>query len=462
MRTSASRVVLTVLLYPWLVHSQTPESAIRGMVTDGATSKGLAGARVRLQCGQDQPTFTTTDASGHFQFTGIEPAECLIRAEYAGYIPLDAGPRDASGGMRISSDSWASSDLVPLVLWRYGVIVGRVLDADGTPAPATRIDVYLRLPKTSRPGSVLHGATFEQGDYRYWPITEQTAGDRGQFRIAPLSAGKYALCAYGQFSPLLRGDTRYRPTFYPHSMSSAGAAPVEVVAGKETTGIDIQLVRAAGVTVSGRVRGLPPPGGDRRMATWVALWPEGEAHPRSVGSAAVTGGRFELKDVLPGRYVLAALTAETRHPSAPPDVATLGAEQVVEVGGRDVDRLKVAMQPVLDMKGAVSFENGCEAKPLVVFIGQPGIGGPIHADTAPDGTFVLRRVPPGVYRLALIRDDLNLRPTSVSLGNRKVDADAALVVNRKTAGPLRIRFVCGPAPEAKPNRRAPRPSGEWF
>jgi hypothetical protein len=448
MRTSASRLMLTVLLYPWLAHSQTPNSAIKGEVIDGATLEGLAGARVRLQCGQEDPAFTRADASGRFQFAGIQPAEdCLLRAEYPGYMPSGAGPRNSSGGTPARSDV-----PVPLVLRRYGVIAGRVLDADGLPAPGAQIELYLRLPKGAPPRIAgLRTGPLEQGHYEYWPFLGglATTGDLGEFRIAMLPAGTYAICAYGQDSPLLRGDTRYRPTFYAHSISPAGAAPIEVVEGKETAGVDTKLVRATGVTVSGRVLGLPPPGSDPPLATGVTMWPEAETRPRSVSSAAVANGRFEVKDVLPGRYVLAALTVKTARQGPPLEDAALGAERVVEVGDRAVGGLKVAMQPVRDIPGALSFENGCATEPLAVWIEEPGIGRPIHANAETDGTFALRHVPPGVYLLVLVRDNVRVFPTSVLLGNRKVDVDAALVVNAKTAGPLRIRVGCGLPPQTK-------------
>jgi len=232
-------------------------------------------------------------------------------------------------------------------------------------------------------------------------------------------------------------------------MSPAGAAAVEVAEGNETACIDIQLVRAAGVTVSGRVLHLPPPGSDPPFSTGVAMRPEGEAYPLSVSSATVTGGRFELKDVLPGRYVLAALSVKIPHQGPPgEDAVSMGAERVVEVGDREVGGLQIAMQPVRDMKGVVSFENGCAAQSLAVYINKPG-NLQIHAKTGTDGAFVLHHVPPGVYGLTLIGNGVRILPTSVLLGKRKVDAGATFVVNGEAPGPLRIRIGCGLPPRAK-------------
>jgi hypothetical protein len=447
MRTSASSLIGTLFLCPWLASSQTPNTAIEGEVYDGAAKRGLAGARVRLQCGQQDPAFTLSDASGHFRFAGIQAGPgCLLRAEYPGYKRSGAGPRDSNAGIPARPDTPAF-----LTLERYGVIAGRVLDADGLPAPGTRIEVYLRLPKGAPPrANGLRAGSFEQGNYEYWPFAGvlATTGDRGEFRIAMLSTGTYALCANGQDSPLLRGDTRYRPTFYPHAISPAGAAAVQVAEGKETADIEIQLVRAEGVTVSGSVLRLPPPASAPRLSTGVSMWPDGETYPLSVHSAAVAAGRFELKDLLPGTYVLAALAVKAP-PQGSRGEAVLGAERVVVVGDKEAGGLRIAMQPVRDMKGTVSFENGCAAQSLTVSIGQPGIGLPIHADTGGDGTFVLRRVPPGVYRLTLIRNSFRVLPTSVSLGNHQVDAGAAFIVNGKAPGPLRIRAGCGLPPPTK-------------
>ena len=443
----ASRLILTLCLYPWLASSQTPESAIEGQVYDGATKAGIAGARVRLQCRQDDPVFSTTDASGHFRFDGIQAAaDCRVRAESPGYMSLGDGPGRTGGG---SGTPPIPSSPVFRAFWelrRYGVIAGRVLGADGFPSAGTRIEIYLRLPKGAQRPPGLRPAPFEGGDFQYWPLMGGVGTDeRGEFRIAPLAAGTYALCAYAQLSPGPGNDPNYRPTFYGNSITSSGATPIELAEGKEIHGIDIQLVRAVGVTVSGRVLGLPP-GGEPRLSTGVAMWPEGENHPLSTSSATVTGGRFEVKNLLPGRYVLAAQTVKMERPGPPP--ATLGAERVVEVYDRDVGGVKLAMKPVRDIPGAVSFENGCEVKTLTVWIQEPGMGGSISADIGKDGTFVLRRVPPGVYGLGLNR--AIVRVLSVVVGNRKVDTGAALVVDGKTAGPLRIRAACGlMQPQAK-------------
>jgi hypothetical protein len=422
--------MLGVFLCLWLAQSQTPSSSIEGTVIDGATAKGLTGARVRLQCGQDDPSFTTVGDSGRFQFPGLRGnGECLLRAEYPGYMSERAGPQGIGNDLPAPFYSLAT-----LTLRRYGIVAGRVLDADGFPAPGARVEVYLRVARGARLPSGLRGTPLEQGDSQYWLLFNgPSTDDRGEYRIVPLAAGTYYLCAYGQDSPALRGDTRYRPTFYPHSIALPGAAPVKVAEGEVSQGIDIQLARAAGVAVSGRLLGLPPPGADRPPSTGVQMWREEESAPRAVASAGITGDRFEIKDLLPGRYVLAATSGKTTMFSGARGeyVAAFGAKQVVEVGDRDIGGLEVAMQPARDIAVAVTFENGCTYVPLTVFLQGPVMPA-IRATTESDGTYVLRHVPPGVYRLYLISEDNRRYPGSVFLGGREIDMADAFDVTSKT------------------------------
>src|ERR1039458_5639738 len=67
--------------------SQTPlRGAIEGDVVDASTGRGISGARVRIQSGQDDPMFTSTDEQGHFQFAGLEFKSYQLDARYPGFI----------------------------------------------------------------------------------------------------------------------------------------------------------------------------------------------------------------------------------------------------------------------------------------------------------------------------------------------------------------------------------------
>ena len=439
MRLPASVLAMAFAGHLCFAQSQGP-SGIQGQVIDGATLKGLPGARVRLQCGRLDPVFTSTNSTGHFRFGGATPFEnCTVRAENPGYMPDGAGPQD------LDRDRPARENVLPpLMLRRYGVIAGRVLDADGLPVPGARIDLFIRAPKGTRPPYVRRNDSFQQGSFEYWPVgpTQVTSG-RGDYRFPYLQAGTYTLLAYGDSSGALKGDTRYRPTYYPNSMAPAGATPIELAEGGQVSALDIHLVRASGVTVSGVVTGLPPAGAGPPLRSYVSMWPEGERFPRAFASATVTGGRFELKDILPGRYVLTAGADRAR--SLPPESA-FGALQILDVADREIAGIEVAMQPARDVEVEVSFEDGCRPVPLEVQLGGPLVP-PIHGASTPGESFVIPHVPPNRYWLILISGSRRY-PGYVTVDGR--DVDLANPFDLTAADPARLQaHLCGARPAGK-------------
>ena len=77
------------------------------------------------------------------------------------------------------------------------------------------------------------------------------------------------------------GREAYPTVYYPGSMATSHAAVVTVEAGAELAGIDLQLVRAHGVRVRGRIT-APSGSSPAPLFQMVALVPIGQRDP-SVG-----------------------------------------------------------------------------------------------------------------------------------------------------------------------------------
>ena len=136
-----------------------------------------------------------------------------------------------------------------------------------------------------------------------------TTNDRGEYRIARLPAGKYFL----QASPegIILGTTllavakepgapvaTYAGSYYPGVIDAAQAMRVELRAGQEISGVDIQLRRTVTVRITGGLVG--PDGAAMPRASLMLI--SAQSHlPSGFGASADEVGNFTLNNVRPGQ-----------------------------------------------------------------------------------------------------------------------------------------------------------------
>jgi hypothetical protein len=128
-----------------------------------------------------------------------------------------------------------------------------------------------------------------------------------------------------------------------------------------------------------------------------------------------------------------------------------GALENIEVRDREMTGIEVALSPLPDLAGTVTFAQGCKPVPLrirpqpSVFLSMlPG-----EAIPAADGTFALNRLTPGRYTLYVESLTSFQRPeTSVRLGDREIPKEGFEV---PLAGPgtLRVTVSCEGAGRAQ-------------
>jgi hypothetical protein len=177
-----------------------------------------------------------TTAGGVVTFTDL-PA-----GDYGLSVLPPAGFIFRTGPSRIQVENGGQAKAT-VKLARGAVLTGRVVDEDGDPVTGASISVF-RVPKSGgRPQSASRGG-------------QQPTNDLGIYRLWGLAAGDYLVSASFQDRPTLtdeQGQDGYLPTYYPGVAAFDAARPVQVKAGQETGGVDIQLVRGRLGTVSGRV-----------------------------------------------------------------------------------------------------------------------------------------------------------------------------------------------------------------
>jgi Carboxypeptidase regulatory-like domain len=379
--------------------SEAPKSdLISGRVLT-ESGQPIANATVYLRSASfstTQPQRTSTDSTGFFSFSGLEPSLYVVSASAPAYIPPS---RDKDN---VEPLYYRVGDPVTLPLVRGGVITGTVTTATGEPVVAVSVRVTM-----IRDGN---------GESPRFPFqaTERLTDDRGFYRLYGLPAGTYLVSAGG------RGAVGYMsnaydtdsPTFAPAS-SRETAAEVVVRAAEETAGIDIRYRREPGRLVSGTV----------------SLAGQGNFTGTSVNLRRISNGVYELSSF---SYMIPGTTGFTFYGvsdgvydldaqfSISPNETAVSEPRRIVVKGADVSGIVLAPKPLATIEGRVALEPSiapeCKNKRRPLFEetlvsslrlqetlpkDQPRLllfrGGQALADKS--GVFLMRNLAPGRYTL---------------------------------------------------------------
>ncbi len=229
--------------------------SVAGTVIDEKSGEGIPKALITLRRDPEGGLGQITDSNGKFSLHDVEPGTYTLSVERDRYVLARGQTQtiDVQPGQ-------ATSD-IKLKLQRTGVVSGRILDADGEPVSGVNVVV-----SPSRPAKgVLR---------RSW---NAITNDRGEYRIFDIAPGEYRVSA--TYAPGTRDNglhmqrragaaadpagEAYPTVYYPAALDVRQSTAVAVAPGAELHGFDLQLVRASGVRVRGRIMpsggGTPPP-----------------------------------------------------------------------------------------------------------------------------------------------------------------------------------------------------------
>jgi hypothetical protein len=360
---------------PPVLEAPRGTGAISGAVTDATTGRPIEGAIVSLGVTTGGPVILTlprvvTDPKGRFLFRDLAPStKYYIRAARVGYAPArfgSSGPGIPSSRLSdleirttddivtiaISADQWVSD--LQIRLWRLGSLTGRVLDERGEPVVGVAVRGF--------------SSAWVAGHTQFVGTDVVTTDDRGEYRLANLMPGKYAVSvlsvqstvldstpeaaqkrAIGELSrasggvpavdvdgthrlaisnfatpppPSSTAPRAYTAQFYPGTSAMSSAQLVEIPFGGSRHGVDFQLQPVPAVKVSGRLEGV----GDA-SSMLLRLMPAGSERLGFGSEAATTvvgrDGSFTFLNVPSGEYTLLAqavfgeLTSGNREVSLP-------------------------------------------------------------------------------------------------------------------------------------------------
>ena len=303
---------------------------------------------------------------------------------------------------------------ITITMMPQGIVSGKVVDEDGNGQPGARIEAFLERSVRGK------GQVFRAG---------QTNADKsGDYSLRGLPPGKYYLAAELPGKPSSKiaaptgqpSTTKAAPaenvasppenlqlvrTYYPKSLDLDNAVPVDVQAGQDFSGTNIELRRVQTHRIHGRIEGLSGP--SARRDTLFLSQKTGLSSSISNGRRGRVSqdGQFEFDAVVPGEYTLRLIGAAPSDGSGPrtPWLRQLLARQDVEVGASDVESLNLPIMPSINVTGRITAD-GLDAPN---FSGMQITLAPIAADASygsyrtakvgADGTFTLDNLSPVEY-----------------------------------------------------------------
>ncbi|MFC1747961.1 carboxypeptidase regulatory-like domain-containing protein [Pseudomonadota bacterium] len=264
-------------------------ASFSGRVIDAVTEQPVVRAQVHLRAGETS-TWMYADQSGNFEFSAGLPA-----GKYTIVVSHDDFAEACIGG--VACDKVETIDVVlgqhvgdiEIALKKGGQISGRIIDKKtGDPVLGATVSVY--SSDQTFFGQVLTDA---DGDYLFDPT---------------LNSGQYTVCASKRTSPEALGYLSGCMGIADWCKTCTGSPEhgVNVITGKETSGVDIALTKAG--AISGTVKNADT---DQPVTPFIAiLGEEGMLVEYIIGRS--DGTYFSNTGLLEGTYYLAAFNYPNR------------------------------------------------------------------------------------------------------------------------------------------------------
>jgi protocatechuate 3,4-dioxygenase beta subunit len=368
---------------------QAKTGSVAGVVIDEKSGDRVPKAVVILRRDQESGIADITGSDGKFTLGDVEPGSYVLAVERDGYVVAPGQSQTVS----VEASQTTSDVKVQLV--RTGAISGRILDADGDPVSGVNVVVAARGARKGTRGESGSAITNDRGEYRIFHIAP------GEYRMSATYTPRSRLDRV-RLQPHARsgaasGGDAYPTVYYPGTTDPRQAVALNVGPGAELQGFNLQLIRAHGVRVRGRVAATSG-SGPAPPFQMVALSPIGRRDSAGGGHDFLirdASGEFEFEGVLPGRYRLQVEFGGLNEPSR------MSARRTLEVGDSDIEGIEVTPAQPRSLSGRVIAPEGRKLPVgLVVMLGAREAGdtqGGGLAQVGADGAFTMLQVPPGDY-----------------------------------------------------------------
>ena len=413
--------------------AQTPapkegaKCTVQGKVIQDPGEQPLKKANVQLMGqGQDESGnySAATDAEGYFKIEDVKPGRYSIRLERAGFVEADK-----RGGRKKSLVLEPGREIKDLVLRMHAaaVVTGKILDSDGDPMPNVAVSVSRYGSTSSRLQANGYGSTNDLGEYRIGGLSP------GRYLISAAAPSSLSETSQPEKKDVSKEETVYTTTYYPGTADKSQAVPLEIHAGEEVP-INFGLATTRAFRVRGTVVKLPP----GNFAS-VMLRSRDDTGSEVGMKTVSTDGSFEFRDVPPGSYTVTLIVVTV------PDMRMAKSNQThIEVSNGDVDGVHIEPVPGGEVRGQFRMDKSqkIDWSQLSVFLSSDEEVGlavtdgnrPSFAQVKNDGSFEMKNVPSGTYRVIVGSSSQTLRDyftKSVNLGGKDV-ADSGFALSGAT------------------------------
>lgn len=330
--------------------------AVAGRVFCADTQKPARFAQVRLFRAGDGSgsggNGEVTGGDGSFSLGDVRPGDYFVSAQMPGYIdPLRSfvahgavqGASDLPEAAKamltkvtVAPDQTAT---VQVTVFRGAVLAGTLTYDDGTPAIGIPVSAQ-RIEDSHTPG----GEAAATGNMR--DLAFSISSDRGDFRLGGLPDGMYIVRA----RPRGTNGPGTLPIYYGNALQKSVARRLEVKAGEERDGLDIQIPAMSLRQVSGVVQAAKDGHGIGRAM--VSLTLTGEAGD-TLNAVSSPDGSFRFLGVPNGKFTVRANGASDvavvhggTGEAAESTISYGPGQQDIELNGGDVDNVVLSLPAI--------------------------------------------------------------------------------------------------------------------
>jgi protocatechuate 3,4-dioxygenase beta subunit len=387
-------LVMAVFISPLLAQTARVEGTVRTLAGEPVARATIqlvnsaATMMISPNGGRGLAGFTaTTDDSGKFVVENVSPGR-----NYR-LIAMKAGFLDSSLPAQLTLNSGETIRDLVIQMAEQGVVTGRIIDVNGNPVVGASVG--------------LQQSSYANGMRLLGSVAAQGTDDRGVYRFANVSPGRYYLGATdqtnrrGENNPAFEsGQLANIQTYYP-SADNIGAARSIDIPGNGAQNFDIVMRRAPTFALRGIVTdeetGAPVQGVGVVIVTINGRTIRANPYARQ----AERDGAFEFTGMPPASYVL-----EVRSVAMPGATRRIGRAEATIVGS-DVSGVSIRLGNGITIRGIVQLEGGSlspafftVARSVLVTEGPLRAALRLRGRVGSDGMFTMEGVPPGRFQVS--------------------------------------------------------------
>jgi len=353
----------------WLIVSCAifAQASLSGTVVNAVTGDPVKRVAVTLNgaSAHDSPA-TLSDGTGKFFFAAVTPGRYRSTAEKAPFLRWAHGQRKPlAAGTSLELASGEQRTGIAIRLVPGAAISGRVTDEDSKSAVGAQVTL-LRV-------------TYLNGRRQLGAVAHAAVDDRDEYRLHSIPPGRFLLRAnFERFFLPARVSQKYLGSYHPAADLPDRATWLTGVAAAELTAVDVTLRPTAAHRIAGTVVDANTGQAVRDAIVMLSATTGDEGPGR--GFVRNELGTFTVPAIPPGSYTITATRSVA---------GQLAYGRTVVDVSRDIDNLRVGMEPGLRVEGRVRMEGdgsvdlskatvALESNELLTFGGRS----PIDADGA--------------------------------------------------------------------------------